>query len=109
MEEKNINFDINAKLKSMVDVAKHIVKNHKPNDNCEPIEEVCLAYDVLNYLPKLQQEKQELIEWLEEEIKVATKKGLYEYYEGAEIDVLYIKLFALKEVLNKIKGSDGNE
>jgi hypothetical protein len=57
-----------------------------------------------NELIKLQQEKQELIDWLENTIKEGTelKKGSNDYM-GTTNGIL---VFAYKKVLDKIKGSD---
>ena len=53
-EGKNKNFDLNAKYKDMIQTATKIVEyNLNKNDNSEPKSEICLAYDVKNYLPQL--------------------------------------------------------
>ena len=57
-EKINPNFDINAKYEDMINTAIQIIEHHEfvSNGSCEPPNYICLAYDVKNYLPKLQQE-----------------------------------------------------
>lgn len=61
-EEKNSNFDINAKYEDMINTSHRIIEHHEfvSDGSCEPPLYICLAYDIKNYLPKLQQENQEL-------------------------------------------------
>ena len=57
-----------------------------------------------NEVNKLQQEKQELIEWLEHLVTIGSN-----YVDGLGSSTYspeYNRLIAYKEVLNKIKGSD---
>ena len=57
----NTNFDINARCQSMIEEAKKIIKVYLETSNLyEEDGRYNLAYDVKNYLPKLQQENQEL-------------------------------------------------
>ena len=58
------------------------------------------------YNSKLQQEKQELIDWLEEEIKPIIKECNSAWYCDEPDNPCFAKRDCLKEVLNKIKGSD---
>ena len=82
MEEERLNpyFDINAKYEDMVLRAKSIVEHHLlvSDGDGEAPDYICLAYDVKNYLPKLQQENQRLkdrigkaIEYIEKDYKFA--------------------------------------
>lgn len=61
-EEKNSNFDINAKYEDMINTSHRIIEHHEfvSDGSCEPPLYICLAYDIKNYLPKLQQENRKL-------------------------------------------------
>lgn len=62
-ERINLNFDINAKCQSMIEEANKIIKVYLETTNLyEEDGRYNLAYDVKNYLPKLQQENQRLKE-----------------------------------------------
>ena len=123
-EEKNYNFDINAKYEDMINTSHRIIEHHEfvSDGSCEPPLYICLAYDIKNYLPKLQQENQKLkkqlsnshqmenqqkefIEWLEKEIQrqedYAVSLGLTIDYDIAEYTSG--KIDALKESLSKYK------
>ncbi len=54
MEENSEKFDLKSKLESMIKMSKEIIDEDKQNEyQGEPPIEICLAYDVYNYLPKL--------------------------------------------------------
>lgn len=64
MNEERLNpyFDINAKYEDMILRGKSIVEHYLSvsDGDGEAPDYICLAYDVKNYLPKLQQENQQL-------------------------------------------------
>ena len=68
VEKLNPNFDINAKYEDIMNVSKRIVEHHEfvSDGSCDPPSYICLAYDIKNYLPKLQQENRELKKQLHE-------------------------------------------
>lgn len=66
MNEEKLNpyFDINAKYEDMILRGKSIVEHYLSvsDGDGEAPDYICLAYDVKNYLPKLQQKNQQLKE-----------------------------------------------
>lgn len=59
-EQLNPNFDINAKIESMLNNAQGIITNHllKGDKSIEAPDYINLAYDIKNYLQKVQNENQ---------------------------------------------------
>ena len=88
VEKLNPNFDINAKYEDIINVSKRIIEHHEfvSDGSCEPPSYICLAYDIKNYLPKLQQENQELKKQLEKKYKkVGTLTGELLYEENTKL------------------------
>ena len=54
MEENNGKFDLKSKFESMIKMSKEIIdKDEQKEYQGEPPIEICLAYDVYSYLPKV--------------------------------------------------------
>lgn len=54
MEKNNERFDLKSKLESMIKMSKEIINEYERNEyQGEPPVEICLAYDVYSYLPKI--------------------------------------------------------
>ena len=116
-KEININFDINAKCQSMIEEANKIIKVYLETTNLyEEDGRYNLAYDVKNYLPKLQQENKQLKEdfKLLKELQMRTNEANQKYKEVIEevrerIDIIkpiyksYIWYNELERMLNKAK------
>lgn len=88
VEKLNPNFDINAKYEDIINVSKRIIEHHEfvSDGSCEPPSYICLAYDIKNYLPKLQQENQELKKQLEKKYKkVGALTGELLYEENTKL------------------------
>ena len=114
-ERINSNFDINAKYQSMVEEANKIINVYLETSNLYDDGRYSLAYDVKNYLPKLQQEKQhykhiidELEKWLEEEIKSWTE-AINEERDYELVNEFAFKCNIYEEVLNKLQELKGSE
>lgn len=74
----NPNFDINAKCQSMIEEANKIIKVYLETSNLyEDDGRYSLAYDVKNYLPKLQQENKILKKQLEHNSKINVSDHKY--------------------------------
>lgn len=81
----NSNFDINAKCQSMIEQANKIIKVYLETSNLyEDDGRYSLAYDVKNYLPKLQQENKQLKEQNKKEFADYTKFKQEQYDEYLE-------------------------
>ena len=132
-EKLNTNFDINAKYEDMIQNSKEIIDryNQTHDGSCETPNYICLAYDVKNYLSKLQKENQtnktiieiqvkriyelehtleELKKWLEEQTDYLIEIDgqsipLKDNFEFCSMNELYQtgKYSGFKEVLDKIK------
>lgn len=83
MNEERLNpyFDINAKYEDMILRGKSIVEHYLSvsDGDGEAPDYICLAYDVKNYLPKLQQENQQLKDRIDKAIEYI--KHYTEYYK----------------------------
>lgn len=100
-ERLNPNFNINAKYESMLENAKSIVENYLSHSDatCEPPAYINLVYDVKNYLPKLQQENQQLKEVIEEVRKYIEREDICIDIRDNELN--YISTNELLQILDK--------
>ena len=104
-ERINPNFDINAKCQSMIEEANKIIKVYLETSNLyEEDGRHNLAYDVKHYLPKLQQENQELkkqqkefINYINSYIKLLKDKP--DLVEEGQKDILEEILSKYKEIV----------
>ena len=116
-ERINPNFDINAKCQSMIEEANKIIKVYLETSNLyEDDGRYNLAYDVKNYLPKLQQENKhykhiidELEKWLKEEMNIYDEaRKMHEEYSVPE-ERCNAKYYTTLKALNKLQELKGSE
>ena len=111
MNEERLNpyFDINAKYEDMILRGKSIVEHYLSvsDGDGEAPDYICLAYDVKNYLPKLQQENQQLQNnW--NELKEYLKKIIEEC--GVPIRQYYTEhVLGIMQKIESRKGNKENE